>query len=69
MFDKSDLCVMEGSRSSKNCNLLGVDQTTSRTTCLMSKLDETNLWHKRIGHLNLKTMKKVILGGVVKGIP
>nr|GEW82652.1 putative ribonuclease H-like domain-containing protein [Tanacetum cinerariifolium] len=33
-------------------------------TCLFSKatLDESNLWHRRLGHLNFKTMNKIVKG-------
>nr|GEV13114.1 hypothetical protein [Tanacetum cinerariifolium] len=40
-------------------------------TCLFAKatLDESNLWHKRLGHINFKTMNKLIKGNLVKGLP
>nr|GEU42649.1 ribonuclease H-like domain-containing protein [Tanacetum cinerariifolium] len=33
-------------------------------TCLFTKatLDESNLWHKRLGHINFKTMNKLVKG-------
>nr|GEW74462.1 ribonuclease H-like domain-containing protein [Tanacetum cinerariifolium] len=33
-------------------------------TCLFAKdtLDESNLWHRRIGHINFKTMNKLVKG-------
>nr|GFA06971.1 putative ribonuclease H-like domain-containing protein [Tanacetum cinerariifolium] len=33
-------------------------------TCLFAKatLDESNLWHRRLGHINLKTMNKLVKG-------
>nr|GEU45630.1 putative ribonuclease H-like domain-containing protein [Tanacetum cinerariifolium] len=33
-------------------------------TCLFSKatLDESNLWHRRLGHINFKTMNKLVKG-------
>nr|GEW35008.1 retrovirus-related Pol polyprotein from transposon TNT 1-94 [Tanacetum cinerariifolium] len=33
-------------------------------TCLFAKetLDESNLWHRRLGHINFKTMNKVVKG-------
>nr|GEX30357.1 hypothetical protein [Tanacetum cinerariifolium] len=38
-------------------------------TCLFSKasIDESNLWHKRIGHVNFKTMNKVVKENLVRG--
>nr|GEU70680.1 hypothetical protein [Tanacetum cinerariifolium] len=40
-------------------------------TCLFSKatLDESNLWHKRLGHINFKTIKKLVKGNLVRGLP
>nr|GEV62676.1 ribonuclease H-like domain-containing protein [Tanacetum cinerariifolium] len=40
-------------------------------TCLFAKatLDEFNLWHRRIGHINVKTMNKLVKGNLVRGLP
>nr|GEX74713.1 ribonuclease H-like domain-containing protein [Tanacetum cinerariifolium] len=40
-------------------------------TCLFAKatLDESNLWHIRLGHINLKTMNKLVKGNLVRGLP
>nr|GEV50792.1 putative ribonuclease H-like domain-containing protein [Tanacetum cinerariifolium] len=40
-------------------------------TCLFSKatLDESNLWHRRLGHINFKTMNKLVKGNLVKDYP
>nr|GEV12336.1 hypothetical protein [Tanacetum cinerariifolium] len=32
-------------------------------------LDESNLWHMRFGHINFKTMNKLVKGNLVKGLP
>nr|GEX47102.1 ribonuclease H-like domain-containing protein [Tanacetum cinerariifolium] len=39
--------------------------------CLFAKatLDESNLWHKRLGHINFKTMNKLVRGNLVRGLP
>nr|GEU42477.1 putative ribonuclease H-like domain-containing protein [Tanacetum cinerariifolium] len=39
--------------------------------CLFSKatLDESNLWHRRLGHINLKTMNKFVKCNLVRGLP
>ncbi|GJY51372.1 putative ribonuclease H-like domain-containing protein [Tanacetum coccineum] len=31
--------------------------------------DESNLWHKRLGHINFKTMNKLVRGNLVRGLP
>nr|GEV64641.1 ribonuclease H-like domain-containing protein [Tanacetum cinerariifolium] len=40
-------------------------------TFLFSKatLDESNLWHRRLGHINFKTMNKLVKGNLVRGLP
>ncbi|GKC67003.1 putative ribonuclease H-like domain-containing protein [Tanacetum coccineum] len=40
-------------------------------TCLFTKAtpDESNLWHRRLGHVNFKTMNKLVKGNLVRGLP
>ncbi|GJW39501.1 putative ribonuclease H-like domain-containing protein [Tanacetum coccineum] len=40
-------------------------------TCLFAKdtIDESNLWHRRLGHINFKTMNKLVWGNLVRGLP
>nr|GFA67904.1 putative ribonuclease H-like domain-containing protein [Tanacetum cinerariifolium] len=40
-------------------------------TCLFAKatLDESNLWPRRLGHINFKTMNKLVKGNLVRGLP
>nr|GFA76078.1 ribonuclease H-like domain-containing protein [Tanacetum cinerariifolium] len=39
-------------------------------TCLFAKatLNESNLWHRRPGHINFKTMNKLVKGNLVRGL-
>ncbi|GKB83397.1 ribonuclease H-like domain-containing protein, partial [Tanacetum coccineum] len=39
-------------------------------TCLFAKAisDESNLWHRRLRHVNFKTMNKLVRGNLVRGI-
>ncbi|GJS84256.1 putative ribonuclease H-like domain-containing protein [Tanacetum coccineum] len=34
-----------------------------------AKIDESNLWHRRLGHINFKTMNKLVRGNLVRGLP
>ncbi|GKB43918.1 ribonuclease H-like domain-containing protein [Tanacetum coccineum] len=38
-------------------------------TCLFAKAtpNESNLWHRRLGHVNFKTMNKLVKGNLVRG--
>ncbi|GJX52475.1 ribonuclease H-like domain-containing protein [Tanacetum coccineum] len=40
-------------------------------TCLFAKdtSDESKLWHRRLGHINFKTMNKLVRGNLVRGLP
>nr|GEX58694.1 ribonuclease H-like domain-containing protein [Tanacetum cinerariifolium] len=40
-------------------------------TCLFAKatIDESNVWHRRLGHINFKTLNKLVKGNLVKGLP
>ncbi|GJZ93069.1 putative ribonuclease H-like domain-containing protein [Tanacetum coccineum] len=40
-------------------------------TCLFAKdtSDESKLWHRRLGHLNFKTVNKLVKGNLVRGLP
>ncbi|GJW93298.1 putative ribonuclease H-like domain-containing protein [Tanacetum coccineum] len=40
-------------------------------TCHFSKAtsDESKLWHRRLCHLNIKTMNKLVKGNLVRGLP
>ncbi|GJU61765.1 ribonuclease H-like domain-containing protein, partial [Tanacetum coccineum] len=40
-------------------------------TCLVAKatLDELMLWHRRLGHVNFKTIKKLVKDNLVRGLP
>nr|GFA88524.1 putative ribonuclease H-like domain-containing protein [Tanacetum cinerariifolium] len=40
-------------------------------TCLFAKttIDESNLWHRRLRHINFKTINKLVKGNLVRGLP
>ncbi|GJV02072.1 ribonuclease H-like domain-containing protein [Tanacetum coccineum] len=40
-------------------------------TCLFAKatIDESNLWHRRLGHINFETMNKLVRENFVRGLP
>ncbi|GKA35081.1 ribonuclease H-like domain-containing protein [Tanacetum coccineum] len=44
---------------------------TGGLTCLIAKatIDESNTWHRKLGHINFKTMNKLVKGNLVKGLP
>ncbi|GKA73028.1 ribonuclease H-like domain-containing protein [Tanacetum coccineum] len=44
---------------------------TGGLTCLIAKATshESNMWHKRLGHVNFNTMNKLVRGNLVRGLP
>ncbi|WJX67069.1 hypothetical protein P8452_51565 [Trifolium repens] len=66
--DKGEL-LMKGARSKDNRYLWVPQETTHFTTYLISQEDEASLWHQRLGHLNLKGMKKLVSREAIRGPP
>ncbi|CAM8904970.1 unnamed protein product [Rhodiola kirilowii] len=69
VIDKDGGTLMKGSRAARNCYLIGSTGTVASPACLSSQADEMSLWHRRLGHLNLKTLKKLCSSGLIRGIP
>jgi hypothetical protein len=61
--------LMKGTRSKDNCYLWAPQESEHPSTCLSSKEDEVKLWHQKLGHLNLRGMKKAIFVEAIKGLP
>nr|GEU42502.1 ribonuclease H-like domain-containing protein [Tanacetum cinerariifolium] len=34
-----------------------------------ASIDESNRWHRRLGHVNFKTMNKLVKGNLIRGLP
>lgn len=47
------------------------DKVLNKTACFFSKAStsENDLWHRRLGHVNFKTINKVTKMGLVRGLP
>ena len=57
-------CVMEGKRLLKNYYIL-----TYSGTCYSTLLNNSNIWHRRLNHINHKNLNETIATNVVLGIP
>ena len=64
MVDESEKSIVESVRSSDNCYLL-----TPPSTCLKAGDDEAELWHRKLRHVNYRSMKKAVLVGALSEIP
>nr|GFB16122.1 hypothetical protein [Tanacetum cinerariifolium] len=51
-------------------NLKNIDPSGD-LACLFAKasIDESNKWHRRLGHVNFKNLNKLIKGNLVRGLP
>ncbi|WJX73238.1 hypothetical protein P8452_57046 [Trifolium repens] len=61
--------LMRGTRSKDNCYLWAPQEEAHLGTCLLSKEDEVQLWHQKLGHLNLNEMKKAVTVQAIRGLP
>ncbi|CAJ2645128.1 unnamed protein product [Trifolium pratense] len=61
--------LMRGVRSKDNCYLWIPLEEANVSTCLLTKNEEVKLWHQKLGHLNLKSMKRVISEESIRGLP
>ncbi|GJY91519.1 putative ribonuclease H-like domain-containing protein [Tanacetum coccineum] len=71
LLDKSQVLL----RVLRKDNIYSVDRKsvvpTRGLTYLFAKatIDESNLWHRRLGHTNFKNMNKLVRGNLVRGLP
>nr|GFB22661.1 putative ribonuclease H-like domain-containing protein [Tanacetum cinerariifolium] len=62
-------------RTPRQHNMYSIDLNNivhhKNLTCLVAKasVDESIMWHIRLGHLNFKTMNKLVRNNLVKGLP
>lgn len=61
--------LMKGERSKDNCYMWIPEHTSQHTKSYTAREDQVELWHKKLGHLNLKSMKKIIKEEAIRGIP
>lgn len=50
---------MKGTKSSYNCYMWCPQEKNKLQQCMIFKVDETKLWHRKLGHLNLRSMRKI----------
>ncbi|GJU14284.1 putative ribonuclease H-like domain-containing protein [Tanacetum coccineum] len=61
LFSVSQMC------DKKNKNIV----PSGGLACLIAKatVDESNKWHRRLGHVNFKNLNKLVKGNLVRGLP
>ncbi|GJT99778.1 putative ribonuclease H-like domain-containing protein [Tanacetum coccineum] len=71
LLDESQVLL----RVPRKDNIYSVDLksvvSTGGLTCLIAKatIDKSNTWNRRLGHINFKTMNKLVKGNLIKGLP
>ncbi|XP_022895214.1 uncharacterized protein LOC111409393 [Olea europaea var. sylvestris] len=66
VYDSFGGVVLEGVRTTDNC--YGV-LPNSNYVCRSAKIDVSELWHKRLGHLNYKSLVQLAKKELVDGLP
>ncbi|GJT82758.1 putative ribonuclease H-like domain-containing protein [Tanacetum coccineum] len=78
LFSVSQMCDKKNSvllKVPRKNNMYSVDMKNivpkESLTCLVAKatLDESMLWHRRLGHVNFKTINKLVKENLVRGLP
>ncbi|KAA0067336.1 gag-pol polyprotein [Cucumis melo var. makuwa] len=64
--DKSNQVFMSGRRETDNCYHWS---SNGSNICHLTKVDQTWLWHRKLGHISLRSLDKVIRNKAVVGIP
>lgn len=65
---KSDQTIFTSSISG-NTYMVNLNMIPSNYVCLLSKNDESWIWHKRIAHIHVDHFKKLVLKDLVIGFP
>jgi hypothetical protein len=69
IFDSSGKWLMGGERTVDNCYGLPGLTTDPQIFCNKATIDDSDLWHQRLGHLNFSDMLKIASKDIVKGLP
>jgi len=69
IFDSRGKWLMGGERTGDNCyGLLGLT-IDPQILCNKATIDDSELWHQRLGHLNFTDMLKIASKDIVKDLP
>ena len=67
-FDKESIKAKIRAQKDGNCYTLDL-KTSSSENCFLSKTEEGWLWHKRLAHVNLNQLEKLVRKELVIGLP
>jgi len=69
IFDSSGKWLMGGERTADNCYGLSGLTSDPHIFCNKATIDDSELWHRRLGHLNFSDMLKIAGKDIVKDLP
>nr|GEX12873.1 hypothetical protein [Tanacetum cinerariifolium] len=69
LLDNPDMLKMEDITYSDHKNVGAEADFNNLETSITATIDESNLWHRRLGHINFKTINKLVKGNLVRGLP
>jgi len=69
IFNNNGKWLMGGERTSDNCYGIPSLSSNSQIICNKATIDESELWHQRLGHLNFTNMFKIASKEVLKDLP
>jgi len=65
-MNKENQICMSGKRQADNCYHWNSNMSD---TCQLIRSDQTWLWHRKLGHVSMRGLKKIIKNKAVVGIP
>ncbi|KAI3734576.1 hypothetical protein L6452_14047 [Arctium lappa] len=71
VVDESMILLRTPRKDNVYCLDMETVESDSSLNCLVSKasIDESSLWHRRMCHMNFKTMNKLVKNNLVRGLP
>jgi hypothetical protein len=69
IFDSSSKWLMGGEMTVDNCYGLPGLTSEPQIICNKATIDDSELWHQRLGHLNFTDLLKITSKEIVKDVP
>ena len=67
ILNQNGNCILTGNITIDNC--YAVIHDVSFQSCKLTQLDNTDLWHQRLCHINFKDLNNITSKEIVKGVP
>ncbi|KAA0032034.1 F5J5.1 [Cucumis melo var. makuwa] len=66
VMNKENQICMSGKRQTDNCYYWN---SNTSDTCQLTRSDQTWVWHKKLGHVSMRGLEKIIKNEAIMGIP